>query len=1165
MHLKKIKIVGFKSFASRAVLDFDAPVIAIVGPNGCGKSNIVDAFRWVLGEQSAKALRASKMEDLLFAGSASRGVSPYAEVSVTFANPKGILAMDAQEVTITRRLDRKGDSSYWINGEQRRLRDVQELLLGSGVGKNAFSLFEQGKLDQIIHMNPLQRRVMIDDAAGTIRFLQKKTEAVKRLEKVDDNLTRVHDIHHEVQSETKQLKRQAEQARVFQENQHNLELAEKALLLTRWTAAGREAAHQEIEEVRTKARAVGSHLSEVEEKLGAQKALVEQRQQRFSVLAEELLQHQKTYSKKQGECDSLRHRLDECQRRGQSLSDEKTSLLEQEAMFKKERDDLLAKQGQSRRKVTAQEKLVKDLAASVNAKEESLKADRRSEAQNVNEQISLVREEKSQTAILKQHEARFESARLQNQALLERLESLKKEHQVLQTTILQKQKLGSEKEEKVELLAGEKAKSAKALDTLLKSQQELAIRKKELSAKLVQLQAREETLNQLEKEMIGFSSGSKRLLEESQTSSSAIFGLLVPLFDLLNVQKGAEKWVARALHLYESSLVCETKESVLKVCDFANEHGIEDFSILCLETLQISKKSGALIDLVEKSPLAFSLLGGVELTESLELDRSGVVRNSGYFIDQKGVVFQRGLQKERSSGLARKHEKMETKASIDELELALAWIEEQESLLKANYEELQSIHNALVEQHQAQERELFELTVGLKKDRESLLKTSKQIALEESNSLKLQEQMETSSLKLHESQQTLDQLRLQETQLAKKIHSCKGTTQKKEAEITSSRRELKEQSRLLETYREEARGVQESVRILETRIEGAFAQQEKCEKDKAVNEKQAHESAALLVTLEKEAHLLGEKLKEVRAISSAEQNEQASTKKLAKQLEKEAEQLRKELVKQEKILHRLEVELTEESSKRGAIVEELHSRFHLSIEELQAIKLPPFAKVADAEYEVRKLQAALEKAGKINMTSIDQYAEKKERLDFLDDQMKDLKESRRKLDQLIKELEKEARKRFNETFKLVAANFEKHFSILFNGGEANLKLTGSKDPLEAGIEIQAKPPGKNLKAITLLSGGEKCLTALALLFALFEVRPAPFCILDEVDAPLDESNIGRFTDLLHQFTDQTQFLLVTHNKKTMAIADILTGVSMEEKGVSKLLSLSFKEREPALV
>lgn len=1129
MKLKKLTIVGFKSFADRVTLDFDCEIVGIVGPNGCGKSNIVDAFRWVLGEQSAKSLRGDKMHDVIFAGTDKRKPLPYAEVSIT-------LTLDHEERVITRRLQRSGESEYFINKEPARLRDIQGLFLGSGIGKNAFSIFEQGKLDQIIHLNPLERRVIFDEAAGTSRFLQRKRETVRKLESVAENYARVDAVHAEIEKQTKQLKRQAIHAKLYRDNKKRLQDLEKHVLACKWRELSEKNSELQskwdsldhtIKEGQIQIASCEESLVRVKKRVFEEEILLKKQQKEFT-LCETKVRVQEM------EITQQKQRLLETKKREESL---KIHLQEMDKERIELRREMEKKDLHLQEIAQRKESLYSDLSEKkrehhhleneVQILREALKKDH-------TRYLKLLQEEGKSTALLQEKTFRYEAALTR----LNTLNELQKRHTVAYHSLEQQMKIQQGKVNalalEIDAFKVEFDQIEKECHLLRKSLSDMQKEEQLLQKEITAVETHQKALNRLKEEMEGFSVGAKSLLKESKSAKGPLYNKITPLFEHIIPKEGFEDLVAASMRTYTDTLVVDSAEDLTELLAFAHKKKLSDFSVLVKKEI-VSKereaKKGTLATSVEENQIA------LHFTEKFESANGGVY-------DPLRVFFQVGVGKKMNSPFSRQ-------AELRSLDLTLIVLQKKSDIKKIEQDrqtaalgEAEKKRSEINEIRRKKEMDLIQENFSLQRILGDLGKNKETLA-------ELQKERESLN-RLKEEEKEITERKQQTEEIKREVQNLSSSLQGQEASLETRQGVLRTSSGFLQATENlfqkaahEWQAIQQEMRIRE-----AKEQQSASHETKLVI--QIEELRALAKTcleaighLEKESDLTSNILDTLKAAVHGKEAELQELKKEHEVHERDAAQKRKSLEFLERERHGIDIVLAQNLAERKGIEENLVISEALDITVEEAMK------------EIHYLRVSLENAGAVNMTAIEEFQVTQARFDYLDQQMRDLEESQKELQEIITRLDSESRKIFKSTFQQIRSHFQKNFALLFNGGSADLTFTGSSDILEAGVEIGAKPPGKQMRSISLLSGGEKCLTALALLFAIFEVKPAPFCILDEVDAPLDESNVDRFTTVLKQFIDKTQFIVVTHNKKTMEVADLLIGVAMEEKGVTKLIPLTF--------
>lgn len=1185
MRLKKLDIIGFKSFADKTTLEFSPGVTAIVGPNGCGKSNISDAFRWVLGEQSAKSLRGGKMPDIIFAGTTQRAPLNFAEVTITLADVNGKLPIDYDEVAVTRRLHRSGESQYFINRQLVRLKDVQDLFLDSGMGKDAFAIFEQGKIDNIINYSPLERRYIFEEAAGILRFLQRKREALRKMEQTDLNVSRIKDIHQEVEKQIVVLEHQAQQARIYKENKASLELFEKGLFVLKWDNLQRrfqesrkkESLHK-ISVLEITEQAIGLHSQ-----LQSAKIELDNSEKNFREKSESLYQARSEKEIKSREKLSTQERLKETLSKEKRWQHELESIAEQERFRQEEQVSLKKEQQLCEKHLSAHEQALHAERDTVQRQENLVVKLREQQQTSQKELLNWLQTENRLESELKQNKIRQENQQEQLELL-----QVRKDKLVLQMKELT-QAVADKKQQMQDVTEGidEQKFLYLALDQKLKKLSEemqkerLALEK--LQYELSELKARQNVLIRLRNEKEGFSAGSKRLLQESVNEKSPLFQKIQGLYEWIIPNEGAEKALSAVLRPYSHTLVVKTETDFKEVLSFAKEHQLKEFSLLCCDMVlkysndekrelksELSLKS--LLSQVSAGAVADHFLRNIYMANSVDdiehiLNKkaaAAIWTEEGAFFDRHKVLFFM-TQGENNVFLR--------EAELKSLEKKLVTLEEHRQSCdakikkmgqqKAEIEEEKSILDRAMRRD---EMTLVEVNFGLQRllaDLEKVKKEEKQV---ESDHLNLVRLIEKLTETLAEFQQKHSEAKTKATEIQQRSSSVNTDLETHSTSFKEAQLCLQEKEAAYRKGSDENRKLLHALNVLEVQVKESDRQKKRLGEE-------IHLSGEYQAQIKQKGLQTEQALQEIEkslAFASEEcllsEQEVKKQKKIIETIDQSSEGIRNKLKQGEEELYRLTVQSTQLETGIKGIEGELEERYHLAIEQARSSVLSCetgiIEKSVDSlEKQIRALRQQIDSAGDINMTSIEEFEKHKSRYDFLNQQIDDLAISKAELVQIITQLDGESRKLFEDTFAKVRANFKKNFEILFRGGEADLQFTESADVLEAGIEIIAKPPGKQMRSMQLLSGGEKCLTAMALLFAIFEVKPAPFCILDEIDAPLDDTNVERFVAVVKHFIDRCQFLIITHNKRTMAVADVLFGVSMQERGVSKLLSLQFARQE----
>lgn len=1125
MALKKIEIFGFKSFADRTVIQFSEAISAIVGPNGCGKSNIVDAFLWVLGEQSATQLRGAKMLDVIFAGTDKRKALNMAEVTLTFDNSGRYFDVPYEEVAITRRLFRDGDSEYLINKQQVRLKDIRELFVHTGIGKEAFAVIGQGKVSELVHQTPLDRRVLFEEVAGIAHFLQKRKESQKKLELANANCARAHDIYEEVKTQKETLEKQAILAKKFQEDRDRLSHLERVLGAKKYQECKKKLSLNEkaLQDSQKKLQSASEKEKELQDKAAHKK---------------QAFKHwQEAKSQKNSEAIRLKSRLEQAQK---------------ELHNAKELGELAAKNlGRAEEKISelaaireGHQKEQEELTGQLNRQKEILNTHLQEKAKKQEAFLLLQKQQEERQSLIKElsrkrmelfsriHtlEADLKKSELAHEVTQEKLSERTRKNEELFT---QKEALeieiGAKKEEvRKEVLLVEEKKQAllRSKDALQAHEKEIELLKKEIDTKksrLVEVSTKEKMLEKMAQEFEGYSQATKALLKESKNASSPLYQKVISLTDL----------VEEAVGVQDTTIVVETVTDLQTCLDMKKE-----LSIICLELLGIKKEE--LAKHLERSYVAVG-----SLFDAKAYGGKAVLVSSQYFIDTFGVIHT-GIKKEHSL-FSQKREQKELKLAREGLDQELHTLQKQNEekevkglqLVQARQnldEEMRRADMRLVssnfqlQEKEKQNRALSGLIQTQEQERASLEKVASSLTLEaEKKSHELQAQKEA-LLHLEEKFQS------SETEEA----TFKGTLQ----EALQERQKSQE---LFEGERAIVQNIEHALELVRLKSEQSGTLLEQSRSHQKNSRRDQESSLKQEKALEQELSSLEVQQQELEVILKKQEGGITLEEEIVS-IEQELSLLQKE---REKIACAYSSEKTQEEYLRDALS---------TLQEYVEVVIDIEESMEAVEKECHKLRTHIERTKNVNLMAIEEHEAIAQRFSLLHEQLADLEGAKKELISIIQELEKESKTAFAEAFQAVRVAFQKHFQTLFNGGNADLLLTDSSDILSSGVEIIAEPPGKPMRAMQLLSGGEKSLVALALLFACFDTRPAPFCILDEVEAALDETNVERFGKLVLDFRERCQFLLITHNKRTMAIAETLLGVSMQEKGVSKIISIDFQKK-----
>ncbi|HEY8391852.1 MAG TPA: chromosome segregation protein SMC [Capillibacterium sp.] len=1183
MHLKRLEIHGFKSFADRISLVFKPGITAIVGPNGSGKSNIADSLRWVMGESNLRNLRGTKFEDVIFSGSDDRKPLGMADVTLVLDNSDQTLPLDYAEVAVTRRIYRSGESEFLINRTPVRLKDIQELFFDTGLGKEAYSVISQGKIDAILSVRPEDRRSVFEEAAGIMRYKVKKNLTLKKLGETENNILRIQDLLEELRSQLDPLAAQAEKAGLYLEIRKGL----KAIEINH--------AYQEISEIDRRLGELAAAEEEKQQRLAALKAEEEKLaretadvKQQASGLEKEIQTRQKLLmdgmarrERAAGELNLFAERKRSLESRQQeltglvttqrekiaALAEKQTQLQQSAAGIEAEKEKLTAEVKRVEEAIAEKERQIQKVRAEMTAKKglytEKLEANSR-----LKQQIS---EEGAQKGFRQEREAEL---RAELDMICQELAEMEGQKQALQAKLEELRQAAETEKAEERRLAGELERKRAYLAQQSQKNQELRERLRGLESKIT-------VLSEMERSHQGYFHGVKALLEAKQEPfHREIHGVLA---DLIRPEPGYELALEVALGSALQNLVISHHRWAGQAITYLKEHRLGRATFLPLNLIeekpdrfhewktllaQYNSKPAAeavsydgqyraiISYLLNGTLVAPDLKTAVELTEKTG-KRFRVVTLEGEVIAPGGAITGGNLEHRQAGLLSRKGE---IRRLTEEKQDLLAFLQRgltEENKLQA---ELQTLSRLYEEKRSAGQEIAFRQNSTLK-DLEALAgsyqKACQQKALLEQALSKIEEELSSKDLTVSQLQ---ERQRLFEAELGSIAEEIETLEQREGVLIQEREQSLRQLS------------------VLSSRLAGI-------EQEWAGKQENLEEYAATIGELRTETIRREKELTQLQEELAALEGER---KQLESELAQAAEQLAKEETDLERMraawqemlekVNRMEIGWREQQKEESELLTDLH-RLELQLNRLKMNRdnltanlteaygedwarevQPDYVFPSHPRQEILRLKTQLKALEPVNLQAIEEYRNLKERVDFLSRQLADLTEARESLTKVIAEIEKTIKKRFVTTFEQIRKEFVTLFEQLFSGGKADLQLIDPEQPLESGIEILAQPPGKRLQSLSLLSGGERAMTAIALLFAIFRVKPSPFCILDEIDATLDETNIKRFTELLKLFSKDLQFIVITHRRGTMEVADVLYGVTMEEKGISKLISLELKKQ-----
>lgn len=1183
MFLKRLDCIGFKSFAERISLDLVPGVTAVVGPNGSGKSNIIDAIRWVLGEQSAKSLRGAKMEDIIFSGSDTRKALNYAEVSLILDNSDQFLPMEYNEISVTRRVFRNGESEFLINNQACRLKDIIDLFMDSGLGREAFSIIGQGKVEEILNNKAEDRRAIFEEAAGVLKYKTRKKKAESKLLETKENLLRVNDILVELETQVEPLKMQASVAKEYLEQKELLEQYEVALVVNEI-----ENLNQSYEQLKSTIKENKQSEQNFLVELQTKEATLISLREKAQVIDESILDLQEVLMSVGQELEKIEGKKAVLMERKQNASFNEKSLNEQI-------NELEQKEQMLKTSIELEKENYEKLKAEVIALEDQLQTKKKEICafdENVEEKIEQLKVEfidkLSEQATLNNESKNCETNL--NQVLL-RLEKLEKENMEHIKERNQAQELMASKKSVLDEI---QQTLAKEFNNYQQSQRQLeTLQNKYTKAEsslytamqfLQKVKSRHETLVELEEDYAGFNQGVKEVLKAKNNHLKGIFGAVA---ELINVPKGYEVAIETTLSGGMQSIVVSDEAAARAAIDFLKKNQYGRATFLPLSTikerhLNESQKRlveghpsfiGEAIDLVTFDSKFYSaissLLGNIIIAKELKGaneiaktlgHRCRIVTLEGDVVNVGGSMTGGATKKTGSVILSRKVEIEELKNKITTMDQEIVKTEKNVKELKKSCLEIQDeIENKRLFIEELKVKEQAAINDQLQVDYQ--LKTlNDRLTIYDFEKVELNEEKEKLVQKKNTTNELLSTLKSEIESLNQLIN-----TLSKQRQTDSS---LKDQlQQVIVELQINYTSKKEQFTYLEAKLNTLISDFEQ------ITQKLIHtkDDLQLLLLEMKNSHSGEEQLLE---LSNQKTKTKEQTTDLIAKRRKERVEIADELVTLEsevkelnrrykgivEALHLEEVKLNRLEVELDNCLEHLRTEYVLSFEAAKAqyeLTIP----MEEAKRKVKLVKLAIQELGSVNLGAIDEYDRVSERYNFLMEQKEDLTNAKDTLFTVIAEMDEEMKRRFETTFKEISAHFEVVFSQLFGGGKAELKLTNPSDLLSSGVEIIASPPGKKLQNLALLSGGERALTAIALLFAILKTRPVPFCILDEVEAALDEANVIRFSKFLRQFSEQSQFIVITHRKGTMEEADVLYGVTMQESGVSKLVSVKLEESE----
>lgn len=1178
MYLKKIEMRGFKSFADKTEIVFQNGVTCVVGPNGSGKSNITDAVRWVLGEQRVKTLRGSKMEDVIFNGTKHRKSLGLAEVKLTFDNSNAFFPLDYGEISIIRKVHRSGDSEYYINQMPCRLKDIRELFMDTGIGREGYSIIGQGRIDEVLSNNKDERRLLFEEAAGIVKYKGRKTETERKLKSTEDNLLRIKDILSEIEDRVEPLYKESERAKQYlelTETLKNIEVYEFQARYTRCeqtilkTLEMKSSSDDELvvlNEKRSKSQAL---YNQVDHSLYKMNTNIRQLEERKHAL---INQESRFDGEKQLILEKITNNSGHIERVRKEIDEADKERAEIEALLKagiESYETLMAS------KTALQTQL--DEAKSEKDKQfgtlNQLKAENSSDHEKANQLIRqievLEKEVENLNAFLAQYESRIEPLRMEIEAVSQAADEWALKHTQASEDLKVIDTHLDEKNEKMAQLITSNKHYEQKKDALTASLEKETLEKNKAHTE-------QQLLIALEEDYEGYEKGVKEVLKGLH-HQKGIHGIVA---SLIEVPQAYEVAIEVALGRAVQNVVCDTIEEAKECIEFLRSRRLGRATFLPLEHFNEDGKKerkqfdrqpgwiGLACDLIayeaKYEGLVQQLLGRIAVVEDFNqaakmLKVKGfnykIVTLKGDVLVPNGPITGGSFKSKVSNLLGRKRQIETLSKSIETLEQSIseneAQLKQVGQLLSDNEMTLKTIRveaDKLRMDRVKLENQLENATVSRNKVEEEKQKLTQQMitlekSREESESIRFEKQ--SAIAKAHE---TLDALQAQLNLFKNDLALLEKALEESTENCTKYQIQLASLDQNIQFKEKENLRVKDDLSILTQKIE--LRQTQLSDYDKQ-NEQFGHQAESIELSLVKLKEQIVELEESIRTHLKDKQMKSSEIQTLTQEMTL----LGKRHDEIKELLHKAEIKLAKLEVEKEAVIAELWDKYEMSMAEAIVYEVEP------PKVDVKQLKLDIKLMGTVNLSAIEEYAEVSERHKFLLEQKEDLTSSILQLDKIIKDLDKKMEALFKENFECINAHFKETFRDLFNGGDAELLLADYDDLLNCDIEIIAQPPGKKLQSINLLSGGEKALTAIALLFAILRTKPTPFCILDEIEAALDDVNVYRFAEFIKTYAENSQFVVITHRKGTMEVADMLYGVTMEEYGISKVLSVKLEDVE----
>lgn len=1181
MYLKRLELQGFKSFADKTVLEFMPGITSVIGPNGSGKSNISDAIRWVLGEQSMKSLRGAKSNDIIFAGTQNRKSLGFAEASLVFDNEDGTLPIEYAEVTVTRKIYRSGETGYYINKVPCRLKDILELFMDTGIGKDGYSIIGQGKIDEILSNKSEDRRHIFEEAAGIVKYRTRKAESEKKLEHTKLNLLRINDILTEIESNIEPLQQQAEKAKKYLNLKEELKSIEIGLFVYNI-----EKYKQTLEEIINDEDIMKSTCNQEEGKLERIKALKEELKTQIDEITEKIESMQNIGFESQKEIEQLNSNISVCNTRIENNK-------ENRIRFEKEIEEI-------KTKITSLEEEIKQKQA----KKDNLKENRKKFEKELEEkqaELDKLTSKLSKKEIeIEEHKKKVEENtdkryELQSDISTQNAnaESLeKRKQQIKQEITTNISELDSARLRKDDISKGFYEAESKrnsivsSLEKIEKQKEEASTKIKEYDTNINNLysemrikDSRHKFLVETEKEKEGYIKSVKSLLNDCENIKDLGKGMHGVLANIISVPKEYETAIEMCLGASLQNVVTETEEDAKRLIEHLRKNNLGRASFLPitsvkgkkLENFKAKEKGiiGVASDLVQFNKkyeqIILNLLGRTVIVDNMETAIKVAKQNNysfriitieGDLINPSGAITGGSVAKKTVNILGRGRE-------IESLEKEINKIKQKIEKLEKEKEEYVNSQEDLLEEVSSLEKALQEIDITYATEKQKVVAINENIERIEKRLSKLKEEtvnIDNQKIEIEEKKKTdeeqISTINEENEKLTNIINEFAELNKDDQKYIDDLNFDITNLKISVSSFDESETSINEISDMINNDIENNKKSMENKEKqiqqieeDNKELEKNIEETKQKIEEVKKQVQTSGQTINNLKEERTQKNEKLANKETELNDQFKIIEDLKSQMAKMEAKKSKTEEDL-------NVVINKLWEEYELTPNTIKEYKKPD--NIALTQKKVNNLRADIRDLGSVNVDSIEEYKTLKERYDFMCEQRLDLENTMSKLRKMIQEMTEVMKEQFKTQFEIINKNFGEVFRELFGGGKAELTLADEENILECGIDITVQPPGKKLQNMMLLSGGEKAFTAIALLFAILKINPAPFCVLDEIEAALDDVNVFRYAEYLKKFSKDTQFLVITHRKGTMEAADTVYGITMEENGISKLLSMKLK-------